>query len=118
MRQAIIQDDNASAALLTLSADTQQWGQLYLASLEESGLLLPDGAIGPIRQDPLIVSLMATLSAGILAGPAGEEILANDTSTGTSSGNGPDLTAELSANSAASGSLDFMAEASSSRMLA
>ena len=41
------------AALLTLAADGHLWGQLYLASLEESGLLLPDGSIPPITMERL-----------------------------------------------------------------
>jgi hypothetical protein len=74
LRQAILADSSATPALLTLAADATHWGQLYLAALEEAGLLRPDGELPPLREHPLIVSTVATLSAGILAGPAGNSI--------------------------------------------
>lgn len=75
LREAILEDDDASASLIALAADQTEWTQLYLAGLEESGLLRPQADAPPIREHPRIVSLMATLSAGILAGPAGSEIV-------------------------------------------
>ena len=77
LREAILADDDASSSLLTLAADQGTWSAMYLASLEDTGLLRPDGDVPPIRENPKIVSLMATLATGILAGPAGEEIVTN-----------------------------------------
>ncbi len=71
LRLSVLADPTASSALSVLAADSSVWGQMYLASLEETGLLRPDGDIPPIREQPLIVSLAATLATGILAGPAG-----------------------------------------------
>src|SRR5262249_39800011 len=65
----------ASPALLTLAADPAAWDRSYLAALEEAGLLLPDGATPPVRQDPLVISVVNTLSSGILARPAGSQII-------------------------------------------
>src|SRR3546814_255507 len=63
-----------SVSLRALAASETQWTDLYLAALEEAGLLRPDGEVPPIRTQPHIVSLMATLAAGILYGPAGSDI--------------------------------------------
>ena len=49
LRTAILADTTASPALYTLAADKSTWDKMYLASLEESGLLLPDGTAPPIR---------------------------------------------------------------------
>src|SRR5262249_20921341 len=43
LRQGILADATALPALSTLAANRDAWGQLYLASLEEAGLLRPDG---------------------------------------------------------------------------
>ncbi|MCH5373133.1 MAG: hypothetical protein JJ992_04105, partial [Planctomycetes bacterium] len=75
LRQAVLGDDTASPSLITLAADPNTWNNMYLASLEEAGLLRPDGIVPPVRENPKIISLMATLAGGILIGPAGEEIL-------------------------------------------
>lgn len=74
LRQAIIQDDAATPALLALAADSPGWVELFLAALEEGGVLRSDGATPPIREQENIISLMTTLSSGILIGPAGQEI--------------------------------------------
>ena len=74
LRDAILADDTASSALVVLAADSDMWTQLYLASLEEAGILRPEGEVPPIRENPNLVSLMAVLSSGVLAGPAGEQI--------------------------------------------
>ena len=74
LREGILQDEDASPAILTLAADESAWVELYLAALEEAELLRPEGATPPIRERPKIVSLMATLATGILVGPAGEEV--------------------------------------------
>ena len=58
-------------ALLTLAADRDTWRDLFLASLEEGGLLRAEDDLPPIREQEKIVSLMATLASGILIGPAG-----------------------------------------------
>ena len=41
-------------------------------ALEQAGVLLPDGTTPPISQNPLIMSVMATLATGVLAGPGGQ----------------------------------------------
>src|SRR5262249_45162353 len=74
LRTAILADATATPALTTLAADATTWDEMYLAGLEEAGLLQPDGTVPPLRQDPLIISLTATLAAGILVGPAGQAV--------------------------------------------
>ena len=75
LRDAILADDTASQALTVLAADADDWTSLYLAALEEAGLLRPEDEGPPIRENPEVVSLMAVLASGILAGSAGEEII-------------------------------------------
>jgi large repetitive protein len=76
LRQAIIDDDSSvTPALTTLAADRADWGNLFLAALEQAGLLRDEDAIPPIRERERIISLMATLSAGILIGPAGQQVI-------------------------------------------
>ena len=75
LRNAILADPTASPALYTLAADQTTWEQMYLASLEETGILLPDGTTPPIRTEPPVESAVATLAAGILVGPAGQQII-------------------------------------------
>ena len=74
LRDAILADEQAPAPLLTLAADAATWRQMYLASLEEGGLLRPEDGLPPIRENPKVLSLMAVLAGGILVGPAGREI--------------------------------------------
>ncbi|KPJ75957.1 MAG: hypothetical protein AMJ54_13385, partial [Deltaproteobacteria bacterium SG8_13] len=74
LRQAILQSDAAPGPLLALAADEQIWVDLYLAALEDAGLLRPEGSTPPIRTQQHIVSLMSTIASGILFGPAGTEI--------------------------------------------
>ncbi|MFM2004219.1 MAG: hypothetical protein RI963_3645, partial [Planctomycetota bacterium] len=75
LRQAIIDDDSTVApALLTLAADRQAWGELFLAALEEGGMLRDDGATPPIREREKIVSLMAVLASGVILGPSGNQV--------------------------------------------
>ena len=71
---AILADDDTSAALLTIAADASTWLDLYLASLEEGGLLRPESDLPPIRERDEVISLMAVLASGILIGPGGSEI--------------------------------------------
>ena len=69
----ILAADDAPRAHCSRSPPTSdQWVDLYLAALEEAGLLRPDGAIPPIRTQQHIVSLMTTLASGILFGPGGQ----------------------------------------------
>ncbi len=74
LREAILEDTEAASALLSIAADEATWQQLYLASLEEAGILRPEDETPPARENPRLLSLMATLSAGILIGPAGSDI--------------------------------------------
>ena len=74
LREAVLEDDTASPSLATLAADEESWNAIYLMSLEDAGILQPESTVPPIRETPKIISLMATLASGILAGPAGGEI--------------------------------------------
>ncbi|MCA9266431.1 MAG: hypothetical protein KDA60_21375, partial [Planctomycetales bacterium] len=78
LRLGILDDSDASPALLSLAADRNLFRNLFLASLEESGILLPDGEAPPIREDATIQSLMSVLASGVLLGPAGQEIIGSD----------------------------------------
>ena len=55
---AILVDPTAPASLVNLAADPTTWGDLYLASLEDAGLLRPDGALPPIRTQQDVVWLV------------------------------------------------------------
>lgn len=77
LRSAILKDRTASLALTVLAANENTWVTAYLAALEEAGLLRPENEAPSIRQDPLVVSLIATLASGVLVGPVGEQILTN-----------------------------------------
>src|SRR5207253_11051580 len=57
--------------------DPDAWVNGFLAALEEAGLLRPDDQAPAIRTEPKVVSLLATLASGVLAGPAGSQILTN-----------------------------------------
>ena len=77
LRTAILADSTAPTALENLAADQTTFEDLFLAGLEQSGELLPQGATPPISQNPLMMSLMATLATGVLAGPAGSGIISS-----------------------------------------
>ncbi|QGZ92576.1 CARDB domain-containing protein [Microcystis aeruginosa] len=77
LRNAILNDASASQGLVILAANADTWVKAYLAALETSGLLRPENQSPPVRQDPLVISLMATLATGILAGPEGDRITTN-----------------------------------------
>ncbi len=77
LRAAILADTTAPTSLENLAADQTTFEDLYLAGLEQAGELLPDGTTPPISQNPLIMSLMATLATGVLAGPAGSGIISS-----------------------------------------
>ncbi|MCR5864424.1 pre-peptidase C-terminal domain-containing protein [Aquincola sp. J276] len=74
LRDAILQDPTANAALVNLAAGSGRWVDAYLGALEESGLLRQEDQAPPIREDAKVISLMAVLSSGVLVGPAGHEI--------------------------------------------
>lgn len=77
LRNAILNDASASQGLVILAANADTWVKAYLAALETSGLLRPENQSPPVRQEPLVISLMATLATGILAGPEGDRITTN-----------------------------------------
>ncbi|MFM6406127.1 MAG: CARDB domain-containing protein, partial [Microcystis sp.] len=77
LRNAILKDATASSGLIILAANADTWVKAYLAALETSGLLRPENQAPPVREDPLVISLMATLATGILAGPEGDRLTTN-----------------------------------------
>lgn len=78
LRQGVLDDVDASAGLLALAADKPTWDALFLASLEEAGVLRPEGDAPPIREHAVIQSLMSLLATGALLGPAGSDLLGGD----------------------------------------
>ena len=72
LRAAILADASAPASLSVLAADEAQWAQGWLGALEAAGLLRPVGEAPPIRKDPKVVSLNATLATGILLSKGGD----------------------------------------------
>ena len=72
MRDAILADAQAPSGLSTLAADQDQWVTGWLGALESAGLLRPLDEAPPIRENPKVVSLNATLATGILLSKAGE----------------------------------------------
>ncbi|WP_422665759.1 CARDB domain-containing protein (plasmid) [Anabaena sp. PCC 7938] len=78
LRNAILKDPTASISLTVLAADTNTWTNAYLAALEQAGLLRPENAAPPIRENPQVISLMATLATGLLLGPAGNQIISSN----------------------------------------
>ena len=101
LRAEILADPTAPIALENLAASQTNWENLYLAALEQAGILLPDGATPPIMQNPLIMSEMAMLATGVLAGPAGSGIISSGNVAQFFSelldwyGNDPDATAPV-----------------------
>ncbi len=75
LRASILADTTASPSLINLAADEQTWTTAYLAALESAGLLRPESEAPPIRQQPLVISLLATLATGILIGNGESEIV-------------------------------------------
>ena len=78
LRQAILADPNASGSLITLATDEQVWSDLYLAALEQAGILRSEDQSPSVSEQPQIISLMATLASGILFGPAGRELRSSE----------------------------------------
>ncbi len=72
LRDAILADAQAPSGLSTLAADEAQWVSGWLGALESAGLLRPLDEAPPIRDNPKVVSLNATLATGILLAKAGE----------------------------------------------
>jgi len=72
LRDAILADAQAPSGLSTLAADQDQWIAGWLGALESAGLLRPLDEAPPIRENPKVVSLNATLATGILLAKAGD----------------------------------------------
>ncbi|MCB1942193.1 MAG: hypothetical protein KDI53_09175, partial [Candidatus Accumulibacter sp.] len=77
LRANIIKDPGASSALRNLAADQTLWTGLYLEALVQAGLLRAVDEPPAVHDNALLVSLQAMLTAGILAGPAGQQIITN-----------------------------------------
>ncbi len=76
LRGRILKDSGAPQALLAMAADSKTWGELYLASLTDAGLLRPEDEPPTIRTSAEFTSLMHVLAAGLLKGKGGQEIVA------------------------------------------
>ncbi|UUZ69428.1 putative Ig domain-containing protein [Polaromonas sp. P2-4] len=72
LRTAILADATAPSALGVLAADSEQWTAGWLGALEAAGLLRPLSEAPPIRENPKVISLNATLGTGILLAKGGE----------------------------------------------
>ncbi|WP_346949757.1 putative Ig domain-containing protein, partial [Dyella sp.] len=72
LRTAVLADPGAPSNLATLAADASQWVNGWLAALESAGMLLPADQAPPITTNPQVVSLNATLAAGILMSKGGD----------------------------------------------
>lgn len=72
LRAAILADTEAPASLSALAADEGQWVDGWLGALESAGLLRPLDEAPPIRDNPKVVSLNATLATGILLAKGGD----------------------------------------------
>jgi len=75
LRAAILLDPTASSSLQVLAADATSWTDLYLTALTQAGVLRAADVPPAVHLDPDVVTLTATLAAGILAGPAGQQII-------------------------------------------
>ena len=76
IRTAILADSNAPAMLKLAAANQTDWEDGYLQALENTGQLRPADMPPAALAVPAISSLMSTIGAGILAGPAGQSIIA------------------------------------------
>ncbi|MEL6104395.1 MAG: CARDB domain-containing protein, partial [Planctomycetota bacterium] len=74
LRNGILADETADAALVSLAGDPDAWRSLYLNYLVESGRLRAEDAVPPTRRDQELASLLATLAGGVLTGPGGEQV--------------------------------------------
>ncbi|HAY28075.1 MAG TPA: hypothetical protein DCY47_11380, partial [Candidatus Accumulibacter sp.] len=72
LRTAILADPNAPASLSVIAADADQWQAGWLAALEAAGILRPADEAAPIRAQAKVLSLNATLGAGILLSRGGD----------------------------------------------
>ncbi|HND50976.1 MAG TPA: CARDB domain-containing protein, partial [Pirellulaceae bacterium] len=81
IRQGILADAAAPPALLVTAAKADTWRDVYLQALEAAGLLRSADAPPPITDRVPLYSLMATLGAGLLGGPAGDSLRDQDLSS-------------------------------------
>ena len=72
LRSAILADSEAPSSLSVLAADQAQWVQGWLGALEAAGLLRAEDEAAPIRLNPEVISLNATLASGILLSKGGD----------------------------------------------
>src|SRR5262249_14899151 len=75
LRANILNDATATPALQALAANAANWTDLYLLALTQAGLLRAVDAPPEVHDNPVLTSLQTTLAAGILAGPAGSQII-------------------------------------------
>ncbi|MCC6008545.1 MAG: putative Ig domain-containing protein [Rhodobacteraceae bacterium] len=77
LRRAILDDSTAGPSLLALAADEALWVRLYLAGLEEAGVLRPEANVPAVREAPLIASLLSQIGASVTLGPLGSAVQAS-----------------------------------------
>ena len=75
IRTAILADSSAPAMLQLAAANQTDWEDGYLQALEDTGQLRPADMPPAALAVPAISSLMSTIGAGILGGPAGQSII-------------------------------------------
>ncbi|MCH2167041.1 MAG: tandem-95 repeat protein [Oceanicola sp.] len=71
LRQALLADPAASPELFAVAADGELWSDLYIGALEDAGVLRLQDGVPPVREQPLVASMLSTLAQGALAGPLG-----------------------------------------------
>jgi hypothetical protein len=55
--------------------DANAWIQSYFGALEQAGILRPVDSTPPIRTQPVVASLLATLATGVLLGRTGQTLV-------------------------------------------
>ncbi len=74
LRAAILADETAPPALMTLAADEPLWLAGYLAALEDAGILRAAEDAPYVRDLGAVTSLVSTLSMGLVLGPEGDAL--------------------------------------------
>ncbi|MCI0535453.1 MAG: putative Ig domain-containing protein, partial [Verrucomicrobiales bacterium] len=76
LRAAILADDTAPQALRVAAADEQNFTNLYLTALADTGQLRAEDLPPDVREAPQFTGLVATMAAGLLGHESGAPVLA------------------------------------------